>query len=126
MPGVMADRFRSWPVVLSLLTLALGPGCALAPGLQLDESAAVRRARQTTGDDRYQVEPITPELILELARKAAQPPERTPDPLAGTRPPPYTIAPFDVLQVTVWDHPELTVPSGQFRSLEENGASGRT
>ncbi len=101
--------------------LVLASGCALAPGMRMDEGDAVARGRASTRDERFQVEPISPELVASLSRQLAS--ERTliPDPQANTPPRPYTIAPYDVLQVTVWDHPELTTPTGQFRSPEENG-----
>lgn len=103
------------------VALALLSGCALAPGMQLDEDAAAKRGKATTKDENFKVEPITPDLLTRLAAQSTSESQLTPDPQGKAAPPPYTIAPYDVLQVTVWDHPELTAPTGQFRSPEENG-----
>jgi polysaccharide export outer membrane protein len=95
-------------------------GCFLAPGMQMDEDAALRRGRATTKNENFDIQPITADLLKRLAREAAV--QRETDPLESEAAAyEYRVSAYDVLTVVVWDHPELTMPTGQFRSPEENG-----
>jgi polysaccharide export outer membrane protein len=88
--------------------------------MRMDEDAAVGRGRDTTRDEHFDVQPITPDLLKRLAIEST--PRREADPLAVEAATyEYRVAPYDILTVVVWDHPELTMPTGQFRSPEENG-----
>jgi polysaccharide export outer membrane protein len=85
------------------------------------EGEAVDRGRGATQDKEFKVKPITADLVAQLAQQESRQAALEPDPLRDAPLAPYTIAPFDVLQVTVWAHPELTTPVSQFRPPEENG-----
>lgn len=110
-PGARASA------VVAAATLALS-GCAtLGPGNHVSESGI--EGRSTAGAP-VRIFPITPELLLDQARSRASAVEgRARDPRAGRDGGyEYRIAPFDVLSVIVWDHPELTIPAGEYRSAE--------
>lgn len=91
--------------------------------MKMNESAAVNRGRETTRNEKFRIETIGPATVKRLTEaRALAAVNPQPDPLAPQAAAyAYRIAPFDVLHVIVWDHPELTVPTGQFRSPEENG-----
>jgi polysaccharide biosynthesis/export protein len=106
---------------LACCLMLLSSACALAPGMKLDERAAEDRGR--TKDKQYRVETVTPLLLEQLAR-ANPPPQYAPDPLASQAAGyTYRVAPFDVLNVIVWEHPELTIPAGEFRAAEQTGST---
>lgn len=107
--------------LLSLLFLLLG-GCALAPGMHMDrDSPGIESAAPREEGDRidFQLVPITPALLSTLQSPAAIPPPRRPSEEDGAYE--YRVGPQDVLSVIVWEHPELTIPAGEYRAAETVG-----
>ncbi len=93
-------------------------GCMWAPGQHM-RSSVLAHDDQPLGNDQIELIPITPKLIaMDRASKNAP---GLPAALKQFQPGPYRIGAGDVLYITVWDHPELTVPAGPQQQLNAAG-----
>lgn len=101
--------------VLASMSLA---GCLLAPGQHLRQSDFSQNRQSIDG--RLELIPITPKLIAMDRATLAE--KVLPADLFDYVPKDYTVGVGDVLYVTVWDHPELTVPAG---SQQQGNLAGR-
>lgn len=102
-------------------TLALAltlSGCVFAPGQHM-RSSAFARDDQPVGNDQIELIPITPKLIA--MDRASRDVPTLPVALTSYQPGPYKIGAGDILYITVWDHPELTVPAGPQQQLNAAG-----
>jgi len=98
-------------IVLGALALS---SCAMAPGMTMTEPAEVPDGPV------IRVQPLTLELLnqMEAARKLQV--QEVADEFTAKQQS-YVIGKGDVLQIIVWEHPELTIPAGQFRDAETSG-----
>ena len=92
-------------------------GCMFSPGQYLDTSEIGTEGSPESS--RVELIPITPKLIAQNAATYVS--SSVPAELLAFKPQAYRIGSNDVLYITVWDHPELTAPSGPQQQIDANG-----
>lgn len=96
-------------------------GCTVTPGVYMSTTG---KNVVDTGDRDISkfvdIYPISPQLLDELyiPHDIAKPNTLLEQQLASYE---YRIGVGDVLNITVWDHPELTIPAGSYRSAADSG-----
>ncbi|MDB1108268.1 hypothetical protein PsexTeo8_25450 [Pseudomonas extremaustralis] len=102
---------------VAAVAAALLQGCMFAPGQYMDTAALTEEGGAESS--RVELIPITPKLLAMDA--ATQVPYSIAPELLNYKPAPYLIGANDALYITVWDHPELTAPSGPQQQIDANG-----
>ena len=110
---------------LSVIFLAISQlaGCVISPGQTLSSAGKKIIAPADLNnslDKQIEIYPLTPGLIEKL-RPAAAKSQANSNLDEQVKNWEYRIGIGDILTVTVWDHPELTTPAGQYRSASDTG-----
>ncbi|MEB6633187.1 polysaccharide export protein [Kluyvera cryocrescens] len=117
---MMKSKLKLMPLLVSL---SLMSGCTILPGSNMSTYGKDVIKQQDADYDigrMVNVYPLTPRLIEQLRPRpnVAQPNMSLDQELSNYQ---YRVGSGDVLNVTVWEHPELTTPAGQYRSSSDTG-----
>jgi len=114
------NRILATATGLTLILMA--QGCAYAPGSHIETSGWSPRYEsppETHYRDLVKISRIGPDNLRNaITAQVARPPQEL---LLQDSDYQYRIGIGDVLQITVWDHPELTIPAGSQRSSQDSG-----
>lgn len=127
-------------IIGTIASALLTGGCTIVPGMHVerfkDHSSNELPITDESGDESIRhvgITPITAKLIIEQSKNADavlnQVEQDYYENRAGSKREDapntpyyqYRVGATDILTITVWDHPELTIPAGQFRSAESSG-----
>lgn len=113
-------KIKMIPLLVSATILS---GCTIEPGQRLSTSGkdVIEQQDSNFDIDKYvNVFPLTPRLVEQMRPKplVAQANPMLQSEIQSYE---YRVGIGDVLNVTVWDHPELTTPAGQYRSASDTG-----
>ncbi len=109
--------------LLSASALVLS-GCFAAPGMVLNETADVEGAVDTLADfqgARVHLQSINSKTLASMTPGVSAVTAELPEELLSFKPESYRLGPFDIVQVVIWEHPELTSPLGSYRSDNATG-----
>ena len=93
-------------------------GCFWAPGMVFDQYSNENGSVDTLASfqgAQVHLQSITPTTLAAIANNKVQT-ALIPQKLLDYKPSAYKLGSFDIVQVTVWEHPELTMPLGPYRS----------
>ncbi|KGD63493.1 outer membrane polysaccharide export protein [Alcanivorax nanhaiticus] len=121
----MKDFMNSTVKILLMLGIALMAGCTVVPGAYHSASPGwfLDDSEISQGEPLPDVVEVHAIGTAILKRQEIHPVDRgVPAEIAlSDEEYHYLVGPGDVLQITVWDHPELTIPAGSLRSSAESG-----
>jgi polysaccharide biosynthesis/export protein len=90
--------------------------CMFSPGMHMDTDRLL--AEDSAEESLVEMVQITPKTLAQ--ENAVAPDRAVPAALLDYAPENYRIGPNDALFITVWDHPELTIPGGQQQPSSAN------
>ena len=102
-------------VALGASTLLL-QACMFSPGMHMDTDRLI--SQDSAENSMVEVVQITPKLLAQ--DQAVKASVEVPQELLDYTPENYRIGANDALFITVWDHPELTIPGGQQQPSSAN------
>ncbi|RUO18681.1 polysaccharide export protein [Aliidiomarina haloalkalitolerans] len=105
-------------IVATIATVVLS-GCAMFPGTHMPTNQDTVNAREDL-NEQVRIYAITPSLVNQL-RTPQTTPELNPELEQMRAEYDYVVGVGDILNITVWNHPELTIPAGSMRSAQEAG-----
>ncbi len=111
--------------VLSLSAL-LTASCAFAPGSHIDQNSSLFESNDSEFSEAdlsklVNTHTISPMLLAELNAMQVAKPQLNEELSQARDSYDYRIGKGDILNVTVYNHPELTIPAGSMRSAQESG-----
>ena len=135
---------RHTQLITILLLLISITGCSIIPGTHMSLFSSESSVKMPFSENdetilkRLNIQNITAQLIIDLEkdlknrslglgnvanhyfdyRIGSKTIKGTPEQETYTQ---YRVGPGDILNITVWEHPELTIPAGEFRSAESAG-----
>ena len=114
------DVIREVGRTLTLAAVFALGGCTVVPGAHISGDGILGMGASES--EAVDLIPITQGLIRELQSEHIEVVSSS-NPALKEQVGSYTyrVGVGDVLNITVWDHPELTIPAGQFRSAGETG-----
>jgi polysaccharide export outer membrane protein len=123
-PGVPVHKKFGSRRIWMIRCLALGSvlmfSACVAPGMKLNVKSGDHATTTQMDGLSVTLHPLDPQLVKNRAARSMD--TGSLDELVVEKATPYRIGPQDILLVTVWDHPEITLPLGQYRTDQTAGS----